>query len=251
MADGRELAAHVRPLGGTVRLTSSKQPLVVDVPLSLWTEPLLPLNDAEDTDDLHAHQSEVVLVQFFRTCKDVISLLGKQAPISTQCLSVWTETFSITLELAHALPNALNVWQNCVGLLDPQVPFTFPLHMAAGIGAGGIYGSELALCQTVITRLARSVAGCCNGTGIELAKLSATFADELAAENGDFSAWRLLDRVAFMTSSRRRKAVGDDVVPIANWVVEAKDTQKRRLITNVVFNQFQTIVVPYGTIFAN
>lgn len=227
--DDSALLAHVRPLGGSVRRTSTGQPLVVDVPLSLWQPLTVPT----------AAPVVVVLVQFFRTCKDAIALLRKQAPASTHSLSVWTENFSVTLELAKALPGAHNVWQNCVGLLDPLVPFTFPL---ADAGASCIYGSELALCQTFIAR--RSAAA----EPVAVKQLAAAFAGELAAENADYSAMRILDRVAYMTASRRR-AHADGAV--AEWVVRVQNAQKRPLITNVVFNQFQTIVVPYGTIFAN
>lgn len=220
------LLAHVRPLGGSVRYTSAGEALVVDVPLSLWQLPV--------TADV---PSVVVLVQFFRTCKDAIALLRKQSPVSTQSLSVWTENISITLELAKALPGAQNVWQNCVGLLDPHVPFTFPLA-----GGSCIYGSELALCQTFIAR--RSSAD----QRVDAKRLAAAFAGELAVENADYSAMRVLDRMAYMTSSRRR-AHADGAV--AEWVTRVQNVQKRPLITNVVFNQFQTIVVPYGTIFAN
>lgn len=225
------LLAHVRPLGGSVRCTTAGEALVVDVPLSLWQPTPVAAADAD------APPTVVVLVQFFRTCKDAIGLLRKQSPVSTQSLSVWTENISITLELAKALPGAQNVWQNCVGLLDPHVPFTFPLA-----GGSCIYGSELALCQTFIAR--RSA----NDRRVDGKRLAAAFAGELAAENADYSAMRVLDRMAYMTSSRRR-ACADGAV--AEWVVRVQNVQKRPLITNVVFNQFQTIVVPYGTIFAN
>lgn len=182
----KRLMKHIGPLGGSVHCTSGGDALVTDVPLHLWTDAA--------ADDVGA---DVVLVQFFRTCKDVITLLGKQSPLSTQNLSILTENFSITLEVAHGVPNALNVWQIFVGLLDPVVPFTF---------TSGLYGSEIALCQAVVACRQSNSTAASSGkpAAAVVAKLTTAFAAELAAENGDYDAYR------------KRHSVHDVVVATSN-----------------------------------
>lgn len=72
-----------------------------------------------------------VFVNFFRTPKESVNLLN--ADPMTQCISIWSENVSLTFELAQQL-NALNIWINSNGIIEPSLPYTF--------GENIIYGSE-------------------------------------------------------------------------------------------------------------
>lgn len=96
--------------------------------------------------EAHVDSDGVILVNFFRTPKDCVDLLAKKrqtvgagVAADEMSVSVWTENISLAVEMASILP-ALNVWINSVGLLDPNVPFTFG-------GNYTVYGSDLALIQ--------------------------------------------------------------------------------------------------------
>lgn len=75
----------------------------------------------------------LVFVNFFRTAKDVITLVN--ADTNVVCSSIWTENISIAYEVANKLAS-LNVWINSNGILNPAVPMTIREKM---------YGSKLSL----------------------------------------------------------------------------------------------------------
>lgn len=85
----------------------------------------------------HIDSDLCVVVNFFRTAKEVVSLV--QATDQTNSISLWSESITLAYDVADKL-DVENVWINSNGLLHPEVPFTF------GRGADKqIYGSKLGI----------------------------------------------------------------------------------------------------------
>lgn len=83
----------------------------------------------------HLNSNLCVVVNFFRTPKEVVSLV--ESTDQTNSVSLWTESISLAYDVADKL-DVENVWFNSNGLLHPDIPFTF------GRGADKqIYGSKL------------------------------------------------------------------------------------------------------------
>lgn len=83
----------------------------------------------------HIDSDLCVVVNFFRTAKEVVSLV--QANDQTNSISLWSESISLAYDVSDKI-DAENVWINSIGLLHPEIPFTF------GQGADKtIYGSKL------------------------------------------------------------------------------------------------------------
>lgn len=70
----------------------------------------------------HIDSDLCVVVNFFRTPKEVVSLV--QSTDHTNSISVWTESISLAYDVADKF-DAENVWINSNGLLNPEIPFTF------------------------------------------------------------------------------------------------------------------------------
>lgn len=74
----------------------------------------------------------------------------------------------------------------------------------------------------------------------------------LANDDDDFSAWRTLNGITYLTTVRHRPAAPRR---IGSWVADETtnvgDAHWRRRVANVVYARFQTMVVPMGTIVAN
>lgn len=130
--DGDELDQVARTLGGRLHRSTTVRdalPLIVGVAPDQWPR----------------RKEEVVLVQFFRTAREVLDQVARTRATS---VSAWTENMSLAFEVAQRLPGVRNVWMNSVGLLNPKVPFTFA--DASDGGTSCLYGTELAQCQAAI-----------------------------------------------------------------------------------------------------
>lgn len=131
-AEDDVLAENARSLGGWFHRSKNNPdalPLIVGVSPNQWFFP----------------KEDVVLVQFFRTAKEVLDHVGRSKAIS---ISVWTENISLSFEVANRLASVRNIWMNSVGLLNPKVPFTFA-NSSDGC-TSCLYGTELAQCQAAI-----------------------------------------------------------------------------------------------------
>lgn len=131
-SNGEELDEVARSLGGCLHrstIAPDALPLIVGVSPSQWL----------------GSKDDVVLVQFFRTAREVLDHVARSKTIS---ISAWTENMSLAFEVANRLPDVRNVWMNSVGLLNPKVPFTFA--DASDGGTSCLYGTELAQCQAAI-----------------------------------------------------------------------------------------------------
>lgn len=132
LAAEEKLDEVARSLGGCLHRSTTVPdalPLIVGVSPDQWT----------------LFKEDVVLVQFFRTAREVLEHVNRTRATS---VSAWTENMSLAFEVANRLPNVQNFWMNSVGLLNPKVPFTFA--DASDGGTSCLYGTELAQCQAAI-----------------------------------------------------------------------------------------------------
>lgn len=85
----------------------------------------------------HIESDLCVLVNFFRTPKEVVSLI--HTTDKTNSVSLWSESISLAYDVADKL-DVGNVWINSNGLLHPEIPFTF-----GRAGDKRIYGTKLGI----------------------------------------------------------------------------------------------------------
>lgn len=80
----------------------------------------------------------LVFVNFFRTAKEVVSLVNAEK--NNDCVSLWTENISVAYEMADKLMSP-NIWINSNGILNPKVVFTI---------RDRLYGTDLSPIQFAI-----------------------------------------------------------------------------------------------------
>ncbi|XP_037043675.1 uncharacterized protein LOC119079719 [Bradysia coprophila] len=166
----------------------------------------------------HIDSDLCVTVNFFRTPKEVVSLM--QSTDNTNTVSLWSESISLVFDVADKL-NAENIWINSNGLLDPKVPFTF------GRGEDRkIYGSNLGIAQMLIAQ-AKKAPGCKQPTYS--------------------SALTIPGKYNFQTTSRAKQSplISDDSTK------RTTNAELNSLIDVSQTNTFKTICFPFGQIFGN
>jgi len=166
----------------------------------------------------HIDSNLGVLVNFFRTPKEVVSLV--QTTDKTNSISLWSESVSLAYDVTDKL-DVENVWINSNGLLNPEVPFTF--------GRGDdkrIYGSKLGIAQ-MLNPQKKHLSG----------NLRPTYSAALTVPG----------KYNFQTTSRV-KPTPYIVDASANDVI---DVELRNLIDVSQVHVFKTVCVTFGQIFGN
>lgn len=166
----------------------------------------------------HIDSDLCVMVNFFRTPKEVVSLI--QATDNTNTVSLWSESISLAFDVADKL-NMDNIWINSNGLLHPDVPFTF----GKGVNKR-IYGSKLGIAQMFDPQL-KPVAG----------SKQPTYS----------SALTIPGKHNFQTTSRAKQSpfISDDSTK------QKTNAELKNLIDVTQANTFKTICFPFGQIFGN
>ncbi|KAJ6643508.1 Aldehyde dehydrogenase family 16 member A1 [Pseudolycoriella hygida] len=172
-----------------------------------------------DVTKRHIDSDLCVVVNFFRTAKEVVSLV--HATDATNSVSLWSESISLAFDVADKLKVA-NVWINSNGLLHPQIPFTF------GSGAEQhVYGSKMGIAQMFKTK---------------------TKQPNSSEEIPYSAAVTVTGKYNFQTTSTLKIASNiDDNNPL----FESADAELKNLIDVSQTNNFKTICFPFGQIFAN
>lgn len=81
----------------------------------------VPIKYLDDIERSSFHQIPVV-INFFRTTKEVIQLMGADFDAEKQHLtSIWTESIALFYEMAVAVESDV-IWSNCIGLFDRNIP---------------------------------------------------------------------------------------------------------------------------------